>query len=212
MNYIFDFDGTLADSEQCSILATQKAFEQCDLHIPDEAQIKYYMGIPIEKSFVEMASRTLSVEEFDQLLVVFREAYKEFETATLTLFPNISHVLQQLQSNNHHCFVLSSKKTEVLKRNLEALQISHYFKDAFGSDRVQNYKPDPDGIFAIQQAYDFAAIDTMMIGDAIFDLQMGKAANVKTCAVTWGSHSVEQLSAENPDFIIDEALQLLAII
>lgn len=52
----------------------------------------------------------------------------------------------------------------------------------------------------------------MMIGDAIFDLQMGKAANVKTCAVTWGSHSVEQLSAENPDFIIDEALQLLAII
>ncbi|WP_307725169.1 HAD family hydrolase [Kurthia zopfii] len=63
-----------------------------------------------------------------------------------------------------------------------------------------------------QQAYDFAAIDTMMIGDAIFDLQMGKAANVKTCAVTWGSHSVEQLSAENPDFIIDEALQLLAII
>lgn len=211
MNYIFDFDGTLADSEQCSILATQKAFEQCNLQIPDEAQIKYYMGIPIEKSFVEMASRTLSVEEFDELLIVFRAAYKEFELDTLTLFPNISHVLQQLQNNGHQCFVLSSKKTEVLKRNLEALHISHYFKDAFGSDRVQKYKPDPDGIFTIQKSYGFAAIDTMMIGDAIFDLQMGKSANVKTCAVTWGSHSVEQLSAENPNYLIDDALQLLDI-
>ncbi len=51
-----------------------------------------------------------------------------------------------------------------------------------------------------------------MIGDAIFDVQMGKAANCLTCAVTWGSHSKETLQAEQPDFIVDETLTILHII
>ena len=33
---IFDFDGTLGDSRECGILATQKAFSDIGLMIPDE--------------------------------------------------------------------------------------------------------------------------------------------------------------------------------
>ena len=31
---IFDFDGTLADSGECGLLATQSAFKECNLAIP----------------------------------------------------------------------------------------------------------------------------------------------------------------------------------
>lgn len=51
----FDFDGTLANSKQCSIEATKEAFAQFGLSEPSDADIVHYMGIPIEKSFIEMS-------------------------------------------------------------------------------------------------------------------------------------------------------------
>ena len=50
-----------------------------------------------------------------------------------------------------------------------------------------------------------------MIGDAVFDLQMAKSANVASCGVTWGSHKREKLLEEEPTFLIDEVNQLLQL-
>ena len=55
-NIIFDFDGTIADSKKCSLIATKKAFSDYGLEEPSDSQIEYYMGIPIEKSFDLMSS------------------------------------------------------------------------------------------------------------------------------------------------------------
>lgn len=208
-NYIFDFDGTLADSKQCSILATQAAFREMRMDVPSEQQILHYMGIPIEQSFKEMSSVPIEDSLFNQLLHYFRQCYKEIEHDTLLLFPHIKEVLRQLKEQHIDCYVVSSKKTDVLKRNLQTLEIDAYFKDCIGSDQVEHYKPHPDGILKLVVRYDLEATECVMIGDAIFDIQMGKAANCKTCAVTWGSHSKEKLSEEQPDFLIDDIPLLL---
>lgn len=208
-NYIFDFDGTLADSEQCSIIATQQAFQKQGYKVPTAEQITYYMGVPIEKSFPLMINEIIDSTMLEELLVAFRVIYQKIEQDTLRIFPHIEEVLQTLQNQKKRCFVLSSKKTAVLKRNLEILKIHTFFEDAIGSDRVTDYKPDPAGIFQIQKEYHIQLDNTVMIGDAIFDLQMGKAAGVRTCAVTWGSHPKEELLKERPDWCIDEPNELI---
>ena len=50
-----------------------------------------------------------------------------------------------------------------------------------------------------------------MIGDAIFDLQMGKAAGVHSCGVTWGAHDVKSLINEHPDFLLSNVADLIKI-
>ena len=211
MHYIFDFDGTLADSKQCSILATQAAFEACHLHVPSVEKVEHYMGIPIEQSFKEMANTSFTEESFQQLLTTFRTMYKRYENEHLQLFPGIKDVLQTLQQQHINCFVVSSKKTDVLQRNLKALDIDLFFKDCIGSDQVKYYKPHPEGIFTLLDRFHLEAKDCVMIGDAIFDIQMGKAAKCHTCAVTWGSHSKENLQLEQPDFVISHVIELLRI-
>lgn len=211
MHYIFDFDGTLADSQQCSILATQAAFKASGYAIPTEEQITHFMGIPIEQSFQEMTTTALSTEDLQTLITSFRAYYKQFENESLTLFPNITDVLATLQKQQALCFVVSSKKTDVLKRNLQQLHIDMYFKDCIGSDQVQHYKPHPEGILLLLERYDLQSAECVMIGDAIFDIQMGKAANCRTCAVTWGSHTKATLQMEQPDFIVDQVKGLLHI-
>ncbi|MGE7090390.1 HAD family hydrolase [Lysinibacillus sp. NPDC048646] len=210
-SYIFDFDGTLADSKQCSVLATQEAFRLLELETPSVEIIEYYMGIPIEQSFKEMASIQLEESLFEELLAIFRREYKKFENESLSLFPKMMDVLEELNKQGKQCFVVSSKKTDVLLRNLQALQINRFFEDYIGSDQVKHYKPHPEGIFKLVERHQLDLQACVMIGDAIFDIQMGKAAGCKTCAVTWGSHSEEQLQKEQPNYCISDVLDLLLL-
>ncbi|MGA4514496.1 phosphoglycolate phosphatase [Staphylococcus caledonicus] len=205
-NIIFDFDGTIANSKKCSLIATKKAFGEYGLEEPSDEQIEYYMGIPIEKSFNLMSSVDLNEKELKQLIRLFRENYKEVEEAHLNSYDGMLNQLETLHKKAK-LFVVSSKKTEVLKRNLKILKVDHLFLEIIGSDKVKNYKPSPDGILYILNKYNLNKTETIYIGDAIFDIQMAKNAGVSSCAVTWGSHSEENLKLENPDFIINSVKQ-----
>lgn len=210
-NIIFDFDGTLADTRQCSILATQEAFSQFGLKKPSEQDIAYYMGVPIEISFKKMADAELPDELFQRLLVTFRKAYKELENDYIAAFPGIPEVLEKLLQQGKQIFVVSSKKSDVLLRNLKTLQIDEMFRDVIGADKVSHYKPHPEGILQLQERYSFQSEETVMIGDTIFDVQMAKAAGVYSCGVTWASHEKEILIKENPTFLVEETRQLAVL-
>ena len=45
-NYLFDFDGTIADSGETGIIAVQKAFVDYGLEKPTAESVRYYMGVP----------------------------------------------------------------------------------------------------------------------------------------------------------------------
>lgn len=206
---IFDFDGTLADSKTCGILATQDAFKDMKLATPSEQIIEYFMGIPIERSFVEMADKRLSAETLESLITIFRKYYKIHEDTTLKVFEGIPEVLQKIIEKEISCFVVSSKHTTVLNRNLKALGIADFFKEAIGSDKVSDYKPHPEGVHLILNKYNYEKNQSLMIGDAVFDIQMGKSAGIKTGAVTWGSHSKENLEREAPSVVFESPREII---
>nr|WP_252894966.1 HAD hydrolase-like protein [Liquorilactobacillus satsumensis] len=104
----------------------------------------------------------------------------------------MENVLHQLFNDGRTLFVVSSKHSVALQRNLERLAIAPYFKSVCGSDQVAHFKPAPDGILnLLEGGFQLNERESVMIGgDAIYDLQMGKAANVQTCGVTWGGHMI----------------------
>lgn len=206
---IFDLDGTLLDSRECSIKATKAAFTEMGLKVPSEVVIEHYMGIPIEESFFKMSEQPLDQETATELIRVFRTYYQTYEESTLNVFPEIPHVLEILMKRKVPCFVVSSKKTAVVKRNLAAQNLVAFFEEIIGSDAVSHYKPHPEGINKVVTQYQFDPTMTIMVGDAIFDIQMGKAAGVKTIAVTWGSHDAKKLSAEKPDALAEAPQDIL---
>ena len=48
-----------------------------------------------------------------------------------------------------------------------------------------------------------------MIGDTELDIKCGKNANAKTCGVSYGYRTREQIEDENPDLIISELNELI---
>ncbi|CAM3241765.1 HAD family hydrolase [Leuconostoc rapi] len=210
--YIFDFDGTLANSGKTGILATQAAFKAFSFPIPEEKVINYYMGIPIEISFKKMfPNHQFSTQEFDDLLTCFRTFYRKYESDYLTLFNDIMPVLQSLDQQGKLLYIVSSKHSTALLRNLKHLNIAQFFDRVIGSDHVQKSKPAPDGILTILNQQHLNPSECIMIGDAIFDIQMGQAAGVHTCGVLWGAHDKKSLSNERPDFLLTTPQELLSI-
>lgn len=123
----------------------------------------------------------------------------------------MDNVLHELNSREENYLLSLVKKTDVLHRNLQTLNLMHYFKDWICSDQVENYMSHLDGIRKLIKRYNLSEKDILMVGDAIFDIQMTKAANVESCTVTWGSHSKKELEGEKPTYMVDTVQELLTI-
>ena len=52
------------------------------------------------------------------------------------------------------------------------------------------------------------ADEIVMIGDTEHDIKFGKAAGVRTIAVTWGAAPIERLEAYGPDAIVSTMAEL----
>lgn len=211
LNYFFDFDKTLADSGDVSVSALQRAFKNAHLEVPATDLVLSYMGIPAEVSVKEMASETLSDAQVQTICADFRSIYQAKEAATTTLYPGIADMLVALDARGKNLFIVSSKETAALKRNLKHLGILSRFKEVLGCDLVQHYKPAPDGVLLLLDRYTLDKATSLMIGDAKYDIQMGKAAGIQTCGATWGAFDVKGLQQEHPTFLIDQPKEILTI-
>lgn len=210
---LFDFDGTLADSVQCAILATRQAFRDHHLPAPADAAIVQQMGIPIERCFRTLGATDLDDDAFAALLATFRQHYAAAAENHIRLYPGIAALLAALKAQQRQTGIVSSKKTAILRANCEQLGISAHIDVFIGSDTVQHYKPHPEGIRLALAALDGDPAAALYIGDATTDIEIGHAAGVKTCAVTWGAHDKAALAASAPDFMVDDvaALQRLLL-
>jgi len=143
---LFDFDGTLADSAQCAILATRQAFRDHHLPAPADAAIVQQMGIPIERCFRTLGATALDDDAFAALLATFRQHYAAAAESHIRLYPGIAALLAALKAQQRQTGIVSSKKTAILRANCEQLGISAHIDVFIGSDTVQHYKPHPEGI------------------------------------------------------------------
>lgn len=207
---MFDFDGTLADSGTVCSIATQKAFIKNNLPAPTKQQVLDYMGLPIE-TFFPMLAPTASQQVLNRLYADFRMYCTEFEDSGTKLFDGIAPTLQGLHNAGKRLFILSSNSSQTIQHHLDRFHISNLFTEIVGSDMVKNFKPDPESVNRVVHDFNLDRQKSVMIGDARYDLQMGKNAAVKTCGATWGAFNVDSLKNEQPTYLIHDPKQLLKL-
>ena len=145
---LFDFDGTLVDSAACGVEATQWAFADAGLNVPDAGVIIAKMGIPIEVSFGQMASHPLDEAGYEQLMARFRAKYREVADRGMKAFDGIAPLLQALKAQGVRTAIVTSKRSDVAARNLETAGLGGLIDVLVGSDKVAHCKPAPDAVHA----------------------------------------------------------------
>lgn len=70
---------------------------------------------------------------------------------------------------------------------LDELKIHHLFFMVVTAEQVARKKPAPDMVKKILLETQTQSCQALLVGDTVYDIQMGKNAGVKTCAVTYGA-------------------------
>lgn len=209
-NLILDFDGTLADTKE-SILHTMKfVAHRFDIENYDETTIENLIGLPLKTSFKKAFS--LDEKLILEATSMYRNHYNEIAIDTISLFDGVQDSLSEFYRKGINLTVASSKGKEALIKILKKQNIYNLFTFVGGEEDAKNKKPSPDIVNFIIDKYNYHSNECLVIGDTIFDIEMGQRANVDTCGVTYGNNTREKLETQKPNYIIDNFRSLTEIL
>ena len=77
---------------------------------------------------------------------------------------------------------------------------------------MKEAKPKPEPVLKTLAEMHYNASKTLVVGDMAVDIQMGANAGAKTCGVTWGNGTKDELEAAGATFIIDRIEDLIEIV
>jgi len=97
--------------------------------------------------------------------------------------------------------IASSRSSFTLAPLLRDMGLDGTFDAIVCGDGVKHPKPAPDAVLEVLRRMDVPAAEALVVGDMPVDIEMGRAAGVRTCGVLWGNASRDQLAAAGADFI-----------
>ena len=209
---IFDFDGTLGDTRRNIVTTMQMAIKELQLPYRSETECASTIGLPLVECF-----KTLFPDLKDSIIHRCAETYRRIfnenlQTIKPEVFPNVVETMSALKQQGYMLTIASSRSHNSLTELTHDMGIADNISYLIGADDVEKAKPDPEPVLNTLKAMRFEASQTLVVGDMAVDILMGANAGAKTCGVTWGNGSKEEIEQAGATFIIDKMEDILKII
>ncbi|MBN1896745.1 MAG: HAD family hydrolase [Candidatus Aenigmarchaeota archaeon] len=108
--------------------------------------------------------------------------------------------------------VASGNNKKVLHRFIEKFGLNGYFDFVVSADEVENGKPHPDMLNKALEHFGLEPHECVYVGDAVSDIQAAKKAKMYSIAVLSGALSREEATEMQPDFIVEDATKVQAVL
>ncbi|PYP85434.1 MAG: phosphoglycolate phosphatase [Blastocatellia bacterium AA13] len=212
---LFDLDGTLIDSLTDIATSVNRMLAELDRPAVDESAVARFVGDGVRVlvyralTATEPAHRPPDDNLHADGLALMRKHYSHQMLAATRLYPGVSETLQHF--GNKPKAIVTSKETEFTRTIINHLGIAHHFECVVGGDTIPERKPDPRPVLEAIIQLGGSPDEAVMIGDSENDIAAGSRAGARTCGVTYGFRSAEQLKLAAPDFTIDQFASLTTL-
>lgn len=193
---VLDFDGTLADTHRSIVRTTLKTYEILRLPAPEEEDIRRCIGLSLTDTFLTLGIG--AKEAAEEAAQVYRDHFDAIAAGNVALYEGVAETLASLHARGVTLTIASSRNSRSLEALTTETGIRKYFTLMLGADNVAHPKPAPDAVLDILRRTGHTAGETLMVGDATYDILMGNAAGCETIAVTYGNQSAEELLTAHP--------------
>ncbi len=206
---MFDFDGTLVNTNDVIIDAWQHTY----IHYKGHEMPKDY----IEKSFGEPLLVTME-KEFPgvppmESASVYRNRQIDKADELVTIFDGIVEMLEAIKEAGYKMGIVTSRTRQSTMGYLEKFGIAEYFDDLVSCDDTTIHKPNPEPLLLCMEKVGAKAENTIMIGDSPYDMLCANNAGVKTVLVAWRARgNDEKLKECKVDYEIAQPMELLEIV
>lgn len=206
---VFDLDGTLVKSHETIYKATIKALKKLGLESNIEKEKFYNM---LGHHFADIFDQcNTSVPDIEHFIKVFKGMYFDFIDDS-KMYDNAFLLFEELKREGIKIGLLTTKGQDQAEIISNYFDFDKYLDAIEGRKKEYAIKPAPDQLLKICNELNIDPINTLMVGDTELDIECGKAAGAKTCAVSYGYRDVEKIKKLNPDYLIDDLREIINII
>ncbi len=204
-NILFDFDGTLVQSENIIVTLYNELTE-------GKEQYKKVTKEDIESlrnySLIEKC-KVLGVPAYKipKMYIAAKKAFRE-HLSSIELKDGIESMLYELKNKGFRLDILSSNDADIISEFVKGKDIG-VFDNIYSSNNlfgkhhsIKNYL----------KKHDLLEKDIWYVGDEVRDIVSCKKAGVKVIAVAWGYDSEQILAKEEPDYLIRKPHEIFGIL
>ena len=207
---ILDFDGTLADTRGLIVKTMQQTLEALGLESRTDDQCAAMIGLPLKQAFTDLIPMTDEMGE--RCVETYRCIFNENNALyVIPTFPHVIETLHQLHEQGYTLTIASSRSNRSLMEFVNDMHLNELIPYVLGAEDVAQAKPHPDPVLQTLKVYGCKPEDALVVGDTWYDIEMGRRAGVRTCGVTYGNGTREELVNAGADFLIDDFGELASI-
>ncbi len=209
---IFDVDGTLVDSQHFIVEAQTRAFAAHGIAPPSREAMLSIVGLSLVQAFIELIGPEGPVES---LADSYRKAWQTMRLDPAfadPLYAGAAETIATLATRTDLMLgIATGKSLRGVNHLFDEQNWHHVFANVQTSDGHPS-KPHPAMVLAALEETGTLAHDAVMIGDTSFDMEMGKAAGVRTIGVTWGYHAPDRLRASGAGQLVESYEELAGVL
>ena len=207
---ILDFDGTLADTRGLIVKTMQQTIASLGLESRTDDECASMIGLPLKQAFTDLIPMTDAMG--DQCVDTYRRIFNENNAAyTIPTFSNVLETLRLLSQKGYTLTIASSRSHRSLMEFVVGMDLQEVLSYVLGAEDVSKAKPNPEPVLNTLEKFGCSPDEALVVGDTWYDIEMGRRAGVRTCGVTYGNGTREELLNAGADFLIDDFGELLKL-
>ena len=201
---LFDFDGTLVDSQANIHRCMVQAFTAQDLEAPSLEAVRRVVGLSLELAIAQLLKEEEG-HQVERLARDYREAFfclRRDPAYREELFPGALSVLEALDQPDVCLGIATGKNLRGLRAALKQHQLSDRFVTLQTPDHSPS-KPHPGMVLRALSEIGCHPRETVLIGDTSYDMEMARNAGVSALGVAWGYHPEQELRAAGAQDVVE---------
>jgi len=210
--FIFDLDGTLADSRECLMASLRHAFSSVGLKdhtFCPVLSLQRDLATTYSVTMAELSAET-EVESLQRFIFEFRWFHEAHGEDSIVAYDGIANTLDSLK-RTHVLAVATTKHSPQARRVLRKLKLDRYFDHIQGTDAGMKYKPDPEILHKTLRILEIPAHKAAYVGDACHDMAAARAAGLTAIAAAYGFGGDQYLKDSEKDFMVYNHRELAEI-
>jgi phosphoglycolate phosphatase len=207
---IFDWDGTLIDSQAHIIDSMRGAIADQGLEVPADDAIRHIIGLSLPVAIATLLPR-IDDSRVQRIADGYRRHFFRDSQRMGQMFEGVEDLVRDLHGRGHFLAVATGKGRRGLDMALQQTGLGKYFHITRCADETRS-KPHPQMLEEILVDLDMSPRDAVMVGDTQYDLEMARNIGMDSLAVTYGMHDRELLQKSEPTYIIDDLAELQKIV
>lgn len=208
---LFDLDGTLLNTYKGVSNGVRYTLEYYGLPIPEEKEMRKYLGPPLRDSFSRFAG--IPDERLDEAIAKFREYYFDKGVLEYELFEDLKPSFAKLCEMGCKLAVATSKLEKGAFIILEDAGLIDEFDFICGSTQDESRSTKDQVVAHVIEHFGITdKSEVLMVGDRDNDIVGAHKNGIKCCGFLSGFGSLEEMQEYGADYIIRYISEIFEIL